>query len=142
MLTLFKTWIDPEQLKAFQLKLNCFSFIDDDLFKDFYKSKDYTKDFLEIKNSQDFNNYISNIFDINAIFLDCILYRIKKLASFIKIDAYVEYNKECSHYVVTTNKNPLKLLGKDFWNSLSEFDYECCHFLKNQIDDEIYKKLI
>ena len=140
--TLIKTWINNEQLEALRLKLNHFSSIDDNLFKDFYKSKDYTKDYLEIETYTDFKKYIDDNFDINGIFLDCILYRIKKIISFVKIDVYVDYNKEKSHYIVTTNKNPLKMLGNDFWNSLSEFDYECCRFLKNAIDDEIYKKLV
>lgn len=127
--------INEKEKNTLNNKLNQFSTFDFDIFKDIVSEK---KQLLK----DDYDSFIDNIndiYDVNGLFLDGILYHVRKLIPYVKINVYTLYNKELSHYIVTDNQNSLKMLGQNFWKNLNEFDYECVNFLIKQIDDELNK---
>lgn len=126
--------ISASEIQKFEEKLNRFS----DLTE--------LKNILLLFNSEKKKNYLINnikkdfyaeIIDINGLLLDAILYHVQNLIPQINLNAYVDYDKEYSHYVITSNKNAIKLLNVEFWNTLNEFDYECVIFISKEIDREL-----
>lgn len=126
--------ISSSEIQKFEEKLNRFS----DLTE--------LKNILLLFNNEKKKNYLINnikkdfyaeIIDINGLLLDAILYHVQNLIPQINLNAYVNYDKEYSHYVITSNKNAIKLLNVEFWNTLNEFDYECVIFISKEIDREL-----